>query len=36
MTGMDAALTASAMGFAAVALIVILGVGLFFWTRRGG
>jgi hypothetical protein len=36
MSGMDAALGASATAFAAVALLVALGVGLFLWTRRRG
>jgi hypothetical protein len=36
MSGMDAALGASATGLAAVALLVALGVGLFLWARRRG
>jgi hypothetical protein len=36
MNGMDAALGASVTGFAAVVLLVALGVGLFLWTRRRG
>lgn len=34
MSGMDAALGASATGLAAAALLVALGLGLFLWTRR--
>jgi len=36
MNGMDAAFGASVIGFAAVALLVALGVGLFLWDRRRG
>jgi len=34
MTGMGVAYTASIVGFAAVALIVGLGVALFLWAQR--
>jgi nitrogen fixation-related uncharacterized protein len=36
MSGMDAALGASAAGMVAVTLLVALGVGLFLWARRRG
>jgi len=34
MSAMDAALGVSAVGFAAIALLMALGVGLFLWSRR--
>jgi len=36
MSGMDAALAVSAAGFAAIALILALCVGLYLWARRRG
>jgi hypothetical protein len=36
MSNMNAALGVSATGFAAVALLVALGVVLFLWARRRG